>query len=206
MFTLFAQHIHPPSGWMRPRLNLIKQGHNCSLPPMHWGSHGPCVHWIPKAWILLFFVIQTSSVLLHVWPIFQTSCRQWATPPAAYLIFHHRSQHFIMDLVDWSHSSAHWLFVIVVRSSLVMRVNWKWINAEWSSDRGKEGPCVLFLFDRMSFSHWGPALVVTDPWLYNVAHISWFVRYNMEYIKLKLYNKTFVIMLDSLQRRYIAGE
>ena len=49
----------------------------------HSGSHGPCVR-CGQHESFCFFVSQTQrSVLPHVWPIFQTSCRQWATPPAA---------------------------------------------------------------------------------------------------------------------------
>lgn len=57
-----------------------------------------------------------------------------------------------MSPVEWSCSSAHWFIVIVVRSSLVMKVNWKWINAEWSSDREKRGSLCPFQFNVMKAS------------------------------------------------------
>lgn len=49
-----------------------------------------------------------------------------------------------------------------------------------SSDRGKE--VLLCFFNTMSFPYGGSALVGTDPWPSSVAHISWLVSYNMEYI------------------------
>lgn len=49
--------------------------------------------------------------------------------------------------VEWSSSSAHWFIVIVVRSSLVMKVNWKWINAEWCTDREKRRPLCPFQYN-----------------------------------------------------------
>lgn len=178
MSTLFAQHIHPPSGWMQPRLNLIKQGHQCSLPPMlchqHRGSRGPCVY-CGEHESFCFSELRRKAQCSHTCdPFFRHPVGNEPHLRLPCLIFLHRSQHFFMGPVDWSHSSAHWLFVIVVRPSLVMKVNWKWINAEWSSDRGKEGPRVLFLFNAMSFSYGGPVLAGTDPEPSSLAYIPLF--------------------------------
>lgn len=78
--------------------------------------------------------------------------------------------------VEWSHSSAHWPFVIAVRSSLSTEV--KWIIAEWSTDREKTGFCVLPLWNTVSFSiveavRAEPPLLRTHPGLCYPLSCKW---------------------------------
>lgn len=67
-----------------------------------------------------------------------------------------------------SYLGAHWLFVIVVRSSLVMRANWKWINEVVTGVKKK-------IYASFSFSIQCPFLMEALPLLELIhGHFMWF--------------------------------
>lgn len=64
---LFAQNIHPPSGWMQPRQNLVNQGQYCFplLSDQHrGGSHSLCDYCGKH--LCFFFFVKHNTFLIRV--------------------------------------------------------------------------------------------------------------------------------------------
>lgn len=80
--------------------------------------------------------------------------------------------------VDGNPFNAHLLIVIAIRSSLVMRANWKWINEVVTGKRIHVSPCP-FLMEALP-------LLEIDPWLFHVARVSSRETYNIARIKKSL--------------------
>lgn len=128
-------------------------------------------------WVFFFFFVKSSHTCD---PFFRHPVSNEPHLQLPCLIFYHRSQHFFygscgLKLFQCSLTLCHC-------GKIIFSHEGKLKMDRCRSDRGKEHPRVLFLFNTMSFSYGDPVLVGIDRWPSTLAHITWFMWYNTLFI------------------------